>query len=255
MICETVDELAGALALGAITPEEWSAIQGHLRICERPHAEVRRLVEVADVIPLALEPIEPPPALRKRLMATISAAQSSNARTRPSSGETGASPTPARSIHGRVFGVVTSLWERRFRLVAAGAMVAAIGLAIWGVSLQSRLEQIERVVGAIKAAESMYRVEGEAGTGWLLATDDRATFVATELTPPPVNHLYELWLIDTSGVPRPAGVIDRVDDLTLIPLDGSLRHAVTFAVTIEAHRVEEPSSEPVLVAQIGGSNP
>ncbi len=300
MNCGTVDELAGAFALGALSADEAAAVAEHLRGCPRDHAELRRLIEVAEVLPLTVDPVPPSPALRARLMATLAAAEAGVARFPVPETVSGQERTATEARLGRGAGLRTgsqepqvstldvgrserptaaapkgvagvganarphdvlgwvraALTERPSRLVALVTTAAVIGVTLWAISLQTQLAEVERAVGAVAAAESIYRVEGKAGAGWLVVTDDRATFLTTRLASLPPGRLYELWLIDTAGTATPAGIIDRVAGLTVATVDGSLRNAVAFAVTLEAQRVERPTGAPVLIAQLGhGSTP
>jgi anti-sigma-K factor RskA len=86
----------------------------------------------------------------------------------------------------------------------------------------------------------------------VLETDGRAVFLADALAALPEGRLYELWLIGPDGVPAPAGAVADTDGVTVVELEDALGSATTFAVTVEAERVEAPTSEPVLVATLEG---
>lgn len=69
--CEDVDELAGALALGAVDADEARAAREHLSTCSEPHAALRSLLGADAVLSNSLEPIQPSAALRDRLMSSV----------------------------------------------------------------------------------------------------------------------------------------------------------------------------------------
>ena len=71
--CQDVDELAGALALSAVGPDEARAAREHLSSCPEPHDEVRSLLGADAVLAAGLEPVQPSAALRDRLMGTVDA--------------------------------------------------------------------------------------------------------------------------------------------------------------------------------------
>lgn len=66
------DDLA-AYALGALGAEEAAALERHLERCERCRAELRWLQPAVGALPEAVERVEPPAALRARLMAEVEA--------------------------------------------------------------------------------------------------------------------------------------------------------------------------------------
>lgn len=240
--CADVDELAAAYALGAVEADEERAIDEHLATCGEPHAEARDLVGAASVLPAAVEPVHPSPALRARLMTTIAGTPQEHRRAAapiPPS----AMPAPARP------------WWRLAPLPAGFAAVglaAVIGLGAWNVNLNQRLAARDAALRGVAAADAAYAVAGSAGSGWVLETDGRVIFLADSLAALPSDRIYELWLIGPDGDPVDVGTVATTEGLTLVELERELGPATTFAVTIEAERVSSPTSEPVLVATLEG---
>ena len=66
-----VDELGAAYALDALEPDEARAVREHLATCSESHAELRALLGADQILAASLEPMEPSPALRERVMASI----------------------------------------------------------------------------------------------------------------------------------------------------------------------------------------
>src|SRR5579871_1305450 len=61
-------DLTAAYALDALDPEEREAFEAHLAQCERCRDEVAELSSAASSRAFGLEPVEPPPALRGRIL-------------------------------------------------------------------------------------------------------------------------------------------------------------------------------------------
>lgn len=238
MTCDLVDELAAAYGLGAVEPDEERAISAHLASCEAEHGEARELIGIAAAVSVSVDPVAPSPGLRSRLMSTIAETpQEHRVATAPRRLPLDA-PRP---------------WWRASPLlagIAAALLAVAVGVGGWNVALQGRLADRDDVLRAIAGAEAAHRVSGSAGSGWLVETDQGALFVATGLAELPEDRLYELWLIAPESAPVAVATVEEVDDLTIVTLERGIEDAATFAVTIEAERVDAPTTEPVLVASI-----
>jgi len=239
MTCEQVDELAGAYAFGALDADEERLVAAHLSSCPRPHAEVRDGVALAGGLADGLQPVGPSAQLRARLMASVAATPQASAPRRPADA--------ARRPRLR--------WPapRLSAALATAAVVVAIAFGIRSVQLEQEAERSEAVAEAFAAAEAIYRVAGDAGTGWLLETGDRPVFVAADVASLPAGRLYQLWLIDPAGQPVSAGTLTPAGDpaLSLVRVERPLTGYATFAVTVEARREDQPTSEPVMVATLG----
>ena len=251
--CAAVDQLDAAYALGALDAADRAAVGAHLASCEQPHAALRSLVGAGDVIAASVEPVAPPAGLRDRLMATIAATpqESADAETEvpPAKGT-----TPGSWID-RWFGWLSPGMARG---LAAAAVVVAIALGAWNVALQSSIasrdQQLQAVASAIGAGHAAFRASGSIGAGYVV--DDGqggADLVVANLAPLEANRIYELWLIGSDSAPVAVGTFNGSGaPVTVVPLERGLGTFTTFAVTIESHRVEAPTSDPVMVATLGG---
>lgn len=239
MNCATVDELGAAYALGAVEPDEERAISEHLATCERAHHEARRLIDAAALVPAAVGTVSAPDALRARIMTTVARTPQDH-RTAPAP-EVVHQPPAAR--RGWVLQPLTTA-------LAAAGLALAVGLGAWNVSLQQRLADRDDVLRAVASADAAHEVAGDAGSGWLLETGDGAVFVAEGLAGLPSDRLYELWLIEPDGAAVAVGIVEEAADVTVVRLERDLGDATVFAVTVEAQRVETPTSEPVLAASL-----
>jgi anti-sigma-K factor RskA len=240
--CETVDEFAASYGLDAVEPAEDRAISAHLVACERPHAEARELIGVAGLVPAGFEPIAPSTALRDRLMATVASTPQEHrpiARAQPRLIVEAAAPRRPWWQFGPLPAAL-----------AAGALAAAVGLGAWGFTANSQLAEREDALRAIASADAIHAASGSAGTGWVIESDGQAMFMAEDLASLPQDRLYELWIIDADGNAIAAGVLTETDGVALVTLEHGLEGATAFAVTVETERVDQPTSDPVLVAPL-----
>jgi anti-sigma-K factor RskA len=238
--CADVDELAAAYALGAVEPDEERAVSEHLGTCDRAHTEAREVIGSAAWVPASLEPISPSAALRSRLMATVAATPQAH---RPA-------PEGARVP---IAMPASRPWWRLQPLPAAlgaAALAAAVGLGAWGVSTSNQLAERDAALRAIASADAIHPASGNAGSGWLIESGEAAMFMADGLAQPPVGHLYELWLIHADGSVQAVGTVDDADGWTIVELERGVGEAVTFAITAETERVEAPTTEPILTAEL-----
>jgi hypothetical protein len=61
----------GAYALGALTDEEVQRFERHLQTCQLCRTDLASLQPVVDALPRSAEPVEPPAALKKRIMRVV----------------------------------------------------------------------------------------------------------------------------------------------------------------------------------------
>lgn len=238
--CTTVDELAAAYGLGAVEPAEERALSAHLAECTNPHVEARGLIDAAAAVPAGLEPVAPSAALRERLMATVAATPQE--RPVAAAPERQVIDLPSRRRWWQAGPLPAAL--------AAAALVAAVGVGAWGVSVNSELAERDAAIRAIAAAESIHRATGTVGEGWVIESGGQAMFMAEDLADLPDGQLYEFWVIDAEGNATAAGTLTDTSGVTLVPLERSLEGATTFAVTIETERVEQSANDPVMVAAL-----
>lgn len=244
--CEDVDELAGALALGAVDADEARAAREHLSTCPEPHAALRSLLGADAVLSNSLEPIQPSAALRDRLMSSVADLRRADA---PGTAGPAAEP-PSRS------GWLDWLSPRVARPLAVAAVAALVAVGVWGASLSGQLADRDRalrsVADAIAGGQAAFRVEGDAGRGYVIDTPGSgATFVVADVGSLPADRLYELWLIGPSGAVDVGTFHPGADAVAVVPVDRDLSGFDTFAVTVEAQRVSAPTSDPIMKGSLG----
>lgn len=258
-------ELTGAYALGALSEAERRALETHLPTCPECAQDVRDAVEAAGALAFAVEPVDPPAALRARVLD----AAARDPRTRAAK----PSDAPAR-------------WTL-LPYLATAASLAAIGLAFYAVELRSRIGALEERVRAAESATSgvqarLASLQSEYGamrrSATILAASDvrrvdlegqpsaagasahafwspsrGLVFAATGLPALPPGRVYQLWFVADTA-PVSAGLMTPDDTgvaTTVAPPPGAGTRVVAFAVTLEpAGGVPAPTTTPLLVGKL-----
>jgi anti-sigma-K factor RskA len=163
----------GAYLLGALSDLERQAFERHLTGCSECQEEVERLRPAAEALPGSVVQLDPPPGLKRRLMAEVerdvAAASADDARR------------PARPARG---GFLRGLRFPRPALVAAALL---LGLAI-GFGVAQLGGDDTRTVG-VTVAKAM----PEAG-GTLRIADDGATLRLHGMPDLGNARVYQVWL-------------------------------------------------------------
>ncbi len=213
-------EAAGLYALGALPPDERALFEDHLSTCDECQREFRALAAVVNILPYAVPQIDPPPALRGRVLAAVGADASHVA-------------AAARMSPRRAF--ATAAW-----LSAAAALVMALGLGAYSVSLRQRIGGLEALLReamtrldrteqqlasatrdagraqvrlAVLTAPDMKQVDlagqspaPRAAGRAFLSRSNGLLFAASQLPPLPAGRTYQVWFL-TPGAPVSAGLI------------------------------------------------
>jgi anti-sigma factor RsiW len=214
---DTLHDLTAAYALDALGPDDALAYEQHLAGCERCQEELASLGAAAGSLAYAVLPVEPPPALRARI---LQAAHDE----RPN----------VISFRPRVF-------SRPLAAVAALAACAAVGLGVWNVVLHNDLNSAQEALrGVPLTGASGSVVVGAGGNGAL---------VVTNLVSAPAGKTYEAWVIE-NGKALPAGTFDGGGRTIVIRLTRALPAGAIVAVTVErAGGVEQPTREPFITSE------
>jgi anti-sigma-K factor RskA len=219
---------AGAYVLGALSGPEEEAFRLHLAACEECRHEVDELESAAAALPLMAPVVQPPRALRRRVMSEIRADARARRRGTPS-------PAPAwRSWLGL---------SPLARGSLAGLLVLAIAVALTvGLSAQSPTGGVYAAVIAWHPGSAVVKVDN--GTAELLISGMPA---------PPSGKVYEVWLQRGDGEPAPTSALFDVNDAGKADVDvpGRLSGVSKVMVTAEpdgGSRV--PTESPILVATL-----
>jgi anti-sigma-K factor RskA len=224
------DDLA-AYALGALEEPGAAELRRHLADCEGCSMQLRWLQSAVDLLPRSVEQLEPPVALRERLMATVRA----DARDASRAGIETAEPRRWRD-----WGI---LFWRPATAVAAGALL------IIGAAGGYLLREPGDSSSVVTARPSPAVPSNVAGT--LERADGSAILTMSRLPALPPNEVYEVWLkrgrtLEPSSlfVPRRGGTAEAA---VPGPLDG----ADAVLVTREPRGgSRHPTSPPLLSADL-----
>lgn len=218
MICDDADLLLAAHAAGALDPVEEPALADHLRECATCRATGSAYLATAALLPLALDPMEPPPRLRSRILAVVySEAAGHSARA------------DLRTRLRRAWRAVPA--ARPLTALGAAAAAAAIALAAWSFAVPHGSAALTARACASSDASVCgdLRVDVAAGSGVL---------VVHGLTPPRLAGggagAYEVWLLTASGA-QPGAFLDQTPDGSAwtAAMQGSMGGVRAVAVTTE----------------------
>ena len=271
MTCDDVRDQAAAFVLGALTPAEEEAVRDHLATCPEAHAEFAELGGVVPILAASVEQVEPPPALRERIMAAAAADRR----------ERGAAPAVVAPVAPVVAAPVTTVaapavvpfrpTAARSRIsrygwplgIAAALVIAALG--VWNVRLQSQLNDaqayqarvddvlaIARTPGAVMAVLAPPAAGGEDGLV-AVASDGRAAMVVKGLPATSGAEVYEVWFIVGSNAPTPAGALSQSGSIAFMTgTPGPVPAGATVALTREPSPNPTAPTTPILVKGVAG---
>ncbi len=249
------DELltaAGAYAVGALTGREKAEFEALMAESEQLRSEVTELMDTAVELGLSVAPVDPPPAMRARVLSAVAEtpqlAPLVEERREATRLETAPAELRARSRWSTPLARVAAV-------AAAIAMVVSLGLTVRaGIQAQSDMATASQI-NDIQAAPD-YRRESVAIAGggtatlvWSVALA-RSALIVDGLRGLPSGSTYELWYIDEDGA-TPAGTFDVGDDgKHSVVLAGEMDAGDTVGVTVEpAGGSDIPSADPVIVVE------
>jgi anti-sigma-K factor RskA len=246
---ESLQDLAAAYALGALSPEEARRFEAHLAGSPEAQREVAEYRDVAALLALASPGTPPAADLRERVLARLRTqpASASGVRRRPSR-PWGALAAALVAVLGLGFGYVQLREGRDLRARLAQTMER---LAETSERLASREATLDRILGpGVQMAQ--LTAGGDPDPGVQLFWDrerHRAILHGYRLEPVPAGRAYQLWFIrDGAPVPsvtfkpEPNGQVN-VEEIPL-PADGELSAA---AVTVEPESGSPQPTSPVLL--------
>jgi len=215
MATDAVHDLTAGYALDALDETDRVAYERHLAHCERCQAELAVFAATAGSLAFSAEPAEPPPALRARILETARAERPNVVPLRPSA----------------------STWA--VRVVAVAACAAAIGLAVWNVSLHDRLGKAQGELTAVG-------LSGAAGSV-VVGPNGQGTLVVSGLRPTERGKVYEAWVIK-DGKATPAGTF-AAGKTSVVHLRKRVPSGAIIGITVEpAGGSPQPTSKPIVTS-------
>ena len=193
----------GAYALYALEPDEMAAVHEHLAACSTCRNEARTLEAVQDSLNLMVEEMEPPPALRMRLMNAVEFERDQwLANRKPDGGASTVREQPRVDA-----GPLSRLreWLSRSPAYAAGgalALVAALVLAVVFVNRNS-----VTVTHTYACSVNTPSLNGSnfaaAGCSVRVRSDNTIELAFNSLPALSASQAYELWALPAKGNPVP----------------------------------------------------
>lgn len=227
------DELA-AYMLGSLEAGEAATFEQHLASCERCQARERWLRASVEVLPSSVEQMEPPPALRERLMEIVreeGEVPQDATRTRPSA-------RPARGLRARL----GSLALRPAAALAGLAILLAVGVGGYTLGKNDSSETTKIAATGTSVAPQT--------TGTLVRNGDVGVLRVANL-PQRRGRVYEVWLVQ-NGKPIPSTLFQVGKDGTgAAGIPGGLDDSTQVMVTSEPPGgSSQPTTQPLLSARI-----
>jgi anti-sigma-K factor RskA len=249
--CEQADELIGAYALDALPHDEAAAMTAHLATCADHRAGAAELRAVATAMPALADAREAPPALRSRIMDAV-------AREPQVTAERSA-PRAIASAPSRASATQRLQWPRANMMwgaLAAALLIGFMAMTAWNIVLQrDDGDSAPKLAATADAVAPLRSADGTVVGSVLYYKDEKqAVIVADGLEEPGDGKTYQMWAIDAANNARSIGLIAPTGSghgAAVVDFDRDV--ASTFAVTVErAGGVDQPTSDPVLVAQFSG---
>lgn len=225
------DDIA-AYAVGALTEGEAIALEHHLEGCEACSARLRWLRPAVDLLPAAVDQLEPPPRLRENLMEIVNA-------------EAAPAEPAAKPVREPWWAALRSSMLRPAMAMAA-AIVLVIGLG--GGYLLRGSDEVQPTPTLVKAEPANDAVPVSAT---LERSGDSATLHVHELPPLADDEVYEVW-VRRAGVMEPRSTFVLSSDGTAeAAVPGPLDGADAVLVTREPRGgSRQPTTEPVMEAPL-----
>jgi hypothetical protein len=265
-------DLVAAYVLGAVTPEEAALVEEHLLGCSSCRRLADELASAVAQLPALAGEMTPPPHLKARLLAAVSAEAQQEARGAPQAaggprpnGRHRAAPRRQPAQTGRATELFTALrWRAGPRAalitVAALLVVALVGAGLWrlgGGGVPSRHFQQSsgppaRAVVYRWVAMAQPGVRGELR---YVAATRRLALDLRGLQALPAGRVYELWYIRghyrlIKGVERFRPGADGRAHLSLVAEDPA--HFTLVCLSVEGRaQARRPSMPLVAIASLG----
>ena len=242
-----IHALSGAYAVDALDDAERTQFERHLAVCPECRAEVQSFSETTAIMTEA-QAQTPPPSLRDRVLADISA-------VRPFPPE-----VPAADASPAHLAPVVTLRRRMLTSLVAAAAVVLLALGAftwhpWQHDAATLADQIRRAPDAVSVIEPV------PGGGKLTlirsASLKRAVIVGSPVPEPAAGTTYQMWLQQPGQDMVSAGLMPDPGKPTV--LTGDAATAVAAAVSVEpeagsSHPTHDPIAIFPLKAASGGND-
>lgn len=222
-------ELSAGYALDALEPAERDAFEAHLAGCPECQEELAAFWEVAGALAVAADSPAPSPELRDRILADARAEKQTVV------------PLDSRRRVPAALAAITAI-----------AAAVAIGLGIYGVSLNNDLDATRTALTAQKNAAAVLAdpaastVALQSGSGRLVVGGEgAAVLVLDDLAAAPAGKTYQAWVVE-GQTPVSAGTFEPTDGRAIVPIPQAVPDGAVVAVTVEqAGGASSPTLPPL----------
>jgi anti-sigma-K factor RskA len=259
---DTIGAMLDEYALGQLSQNDRRNVETHLRECSACATDLRQLMVVMEGLAHSVDPVTPPPALKKRVIASLALQSQETPRTPVDSNVVSLPPRAVAVRRGLNLG-----W-----LAAAAVVILGLGAALYSSYATRRLLVNEVQEAQANAAEAQsaatslrrqlaqYQQQADLAVSIMTAGDMQPIamegredasgstaraywsptrgllIVANDLPLPPPGRIYQVWVIGGS-MPVSAGLLGEQGSgrgmLIAPPPPGLAPGAVTVAVTDE----------------------
>lgn len=235
-----LNALVGAYVLDALSDDERTVFEDHLRTCVDCTAEVLGLQETAAEL-THLTAAEPPAFLRENVLAGIDQIR------------------PLPPLADNVVVLRRSLMSRVWPALAAAAAVVALLVGGWGISehraaehATAKSDAFTSLVAAPDAKTyTAHMKDGSTATVVVSRKLNEFALVADRM--PGVAHgkTYQLWTMDAEGKATSAGLFTPSTGRTVVTSDVDLTKAATIGVSVEKAGGADTPTLSAVVTTVG----
>jgi anti-sigma-K factor RskA len=234
---DSLKDLIAPVALGAATAEETALVEAHAAECAVCREELAGFRMASSAVGLTVPQVDPPPALKARLMDEV---RRDAALRRPA--------TPSRVATRGRGSFAARLRARPWPALAAAAAVVVLVLVGWNVALQTGDDGGPNVRSvAVRGTAAAPGITGRA-----LVISDEGTAVVRLDNLPAIrpDQEWELWAF-VDGKPASRGFMTRTSGTSAIVATSDLDGVTALAVTPERPaNVSAPTSDPRAVVPL-----
>ena len=217
---EAIRDLIAPVALGAATEQETAEVERHAATCNDCRAELDILRGAAAGLALDVPQLDPPAALKTRVMDAVRADSRAKAPL----------AQPRRSRF--------TFWPS----LAGALAVLAAGLIAWNVNLQGD-DPARRQISFVGTKDPTV-------SGRVVIEDNTAVMRITGLEALAPDESYELWTI-RDGIPRSEGFAARTAQGEVVVATADLTGVTDLAITPEKRsNTAAPSDAPIIVVSL-----
>jgi anti-sigma-K factor RskA len=253
---------SGSYVLGAMDADEREEFEGLLADSAELRSEVTELTDTAVLLGMAVDPVDPSPALKQNIMARLSqtpqlpredapvralrAVPALEEEPEALPGSTGAAVSKARTRWYTRPAVAITAAAAAVLLIAGG--IVGTNVAIQGANSSQQADALAAITTAsdVQRAQASVSTGGTATLVWSLHLK-KSVLIGKGLKTLPAGKTYELWYINSAGTPTPAGLFESKGASTLQVLSGTMTKGDTVGVTVEpAGGSKAPTTKPIV---------